>query len=326
MSVAEAPAVAAPPDARIVGPPRPPRWWERLEHLAQPPERLWLRGRAAPRHPCVAIVGSRRASDHALRAARRIGMDLAARGIQVVSGLALGVDAQAHRGALDGGGTTVAVLACGVEQCYPAQHRGLHADVLRHGCVLTEERPGTAPLPYLFPKRNRLIAALAVAVVVVEAGDRSGALSTARHAVELGREVLACPANYLNDGALGSNRLLRDGAAPYLGVDSLLDAVPSLAEAAQRAREAQQERRTRSKSGAAAGTTGSRAVPDEESLDARLLTLVGGGAVHPHDLLHWLGVDARTLSIRLGRLEAEGIVSILPGGLVSAAARTERVW
>lgn len=316
--MADLPAVAAPPDARVVGPPRPPRWWDRLEHLAQPPRRLWLRGRAAPRHPCVAVVGSRKASDHALRAARRIGDDLARRGIQVVSGLALGVDAQAHRGALDGGGTTVAVLACGIEQCYPAQHRGLHADVLRRGCVLTEEPPGTAPAAYLFPKRNRLIAALAVAVVVVEAGERSGALSTARHAVDLGREVLACPANYLNEGALGSNRLLRDGATPYLGVDSLLESVQALAEAARAFRAGTREQ--------ARGAGDQALKRDAGSLEARLLTLLGAGSVHPDDLLRRLGVDARTLSVRLGRLEAEGVVTILPGGLVSSAGRTGQMW
>jgi DNA processing protein len=205
----------------------------------------------------------------------------------------------------------VAVLGCGVDQCYPYAHRELHARILRGGCVLSEEEPGTPPLPHHFPKRNRLIAALAVAVVVVEAGDRSGALSTAHHAVELGREVLACPANYLNDGALGSNRLLRDGATPYLGIDSLLEALPSLAEAAAR------------RAGApAAGTTpagaASAQAPPQESLETRLLTLLGAGAAHPADLLRRLEVDARTLSIRLGRLEAEGLVSILPGGLVSA--------
>ncbi|HET9051595.1 MAG TPA: DNA-processing protein DprA [Candidatus Dormibacteraeota bacterium] len=291
---------ALPEGARRLGSAPRPEWWARLDDLAQPPSELWMLGRVDPCPPAVAVVGSRRASAHALRAGRRIGRDLAAHGIQVLSGLALGVDGEAHRGALEGGGTTVAVLGCGIDTCYPSTHRGLHADVVRRGSILTEEAPGTPPLPYLFPKRNRIIAALADAVVVVEAGPRSGALSTARHAAELGREVLACPANYLNEGALGSNLLLRDGATPYLGVTSLLDAVPALAAVAAVRPEA-----------AAGG-------PGRDTVEGRLVALLGGGSAHPDELLRRLGVDARTLSTLLGRMEAEGFVTIAASGLVSA--------
>src|SRR5207248_745090 len=158
--------VAVPAPARIT--PASAQWPERLAHLDRPPAALWLWGLHPPASVAVAVVGSRRATIAGTEIAGQIGRELAGAGIQVVSGMALGVDAAAHRGALEGGGTTVAVLGCGIEVCYPAGHQQLRAEIVASGCVITEEDPGEPPLKAHFPKRNRLIAALALVVVVVE--------------------------------------------------------------------------------------------------------------------------------------------------------------
>ncbi len=189
-------------------------------------------GSTGPRSPAVAIVGSRRATFTGTDIARSIAGELGAAGIQVVSGMALGIDAAAHDGAIDGGGSTVAVLGCGIDICYPPRHAELRARIVGGGAVVTEEEAGTPPFKSNFPKRNRIIAALADAVVVVEATERSGALSTARWAADLGREVLAVPGSIRSRQSSGTNLLIRDGARPFLGIDDLFDAVPALRAAA----------------------------------------------------------------------------------------------
>jgi len=150
---------------------------------------------------------------------------LARAGLVVVSGLARGIDAEAHRGALEAGGVTVAVLATGIDLCYPPEHRALLRDVVRDGAAVTEFAAGTAPLPFHFPRRNRIIAGLSAAVVVVEAGKSSGSLHTVRHALDLGLEVLAYPGPVDRVQAAGSNALLRDGARIVLGSDDLLQSL-----------------------------------------------------------------------------------------------------
>src|ERR1700726_4764942 len=154
-------------------------WPERLHHLEHPPQGFWQLGVVGPLSPSVAVVGSRRATFGGVDIARSIGRDLGAAGIQVVSGMALGIDAAAHEGALEAGGSTVAVLGCGIDVCYPARHADLRARIAANGSLLTEEPAGTPPFKHNFPKRNRIIAALAQAVVVVEGTERNGALSTA---------------------------------------------------------------------------------------------------------------------------------------------------
>lgn len=198
-----------------------------LLHLDDPPPVLFVRGvLPAPDRRAVALVGSRRASAYGRGVARALGRGLAEYGVPVVSGLALGVDGEAHAGALEGGGPTVAVLGGGVERARPSSHRRLYRDLLaRGGAVVGEWPPGTPARPFHFPRRNRILAALSHLVVVVEAGDRSGALSTAAHGRRLGREVAAVPGPIDRPGHRGSNRLLRDGCAPVLEVRDLLDRV-----------------------------------------------------------------------------------------------------
>ena len=196
-----------------------------LAAIADPPFVLWTRGRgiAALERPAVALVGSRAASPHGLAVAERLGADLAARGIVVVSGLARGVDSAAHRGALDGGGSTVAVLGSGADVIYPPEHAALAREIERTGVVMSELAPGTPPLPLFFPLRNRIISGLSRAVVVIEAGEKSGSLITARLALDQGREVLAVPGNVLSGRNRGAHGLLRDGAKIVEDADDILE-------------------------------------------------------------------------------------------------------
>ncbi len=161
-------------------------------------------------------MGARRATAYGREVAEYLGRELAAAGVAVVSGMARGVDAAAHRGALAGGGRTVAVWGAGPDRVYPPEHAELAEEIAAPGCLLTEYPPGAPPLAHHFPERNRLIAGLAEAVVVVEADERSGALITARLALDEGREVLAVPGSVFSRLSAGPNGLLRAGAAPVL--------------------------------------------------------------------------------------------------------------
>lgn len=184
---------------------------ELLRAVPDPPLALYVRGRL-PRGVHVAVVGTRNPSSDGEYVARRMAAELAAAGVCVVSGLARGVDAAAHQGALEGGGPTVAVLGCGVDVRYPAGHEALAERVAAHGALVSEYPPGTPPAKHHFPLRNRIVSGLARAVVVVEATLRSGALITADLALEQGREVFAVPGSVLNPRSAGPHRLLREGA------------------------------------------------------------------------------------------------------------------
>jgi DNA processing protein len=198
-----------------------------LRAIYDPPRRLYLRGRRPGllQGPCVAIVGARSCSAYGSQVARWLGRELAAAGLVVVSGLARGVDGEAHRGALEAGGTTLAVLGCGIDRDYPRSHAELAARIAADGLIVSEYPPGVEPAPWRFPARNRIVAGLARAVVVIEARERSGALITADFALEEGREVLAVPGEITSSLSAGSNALLRLGATPLLSPDDVLEAV-----------------------------------------------------------------------------------------------------
>jgi len=198
-----------------------------LRAIHDPPARLYVRG-SIPPGPTVAIVGSRRATGYGRRVAHAIARDLASLGVIIVSGLARGIDAAAHRGALAAGGTTVAVMATGLDRIYPSEHEELAADIARTGALMTEAVPGTAPQPGRFPVRNRIISGLSLGVVIVEAAERSGALITARMALEQGREVFAVPGSIENPLTHGSHRLIQDGAKLVHTVDDVITELPAL--------------------------------------------------------------------------------------------------
>lgn len=212
-------------DIRIV-PVGDPLYPGALGHLVDPPPVLFLRGDPSLlRIPSVTIVGARKATPTGRRTAERLGAGISEREMPVVSGLALGIDAAAHRGAVDGPGGTVAVLGCGPDHVHPPGNRRLLLRILERGLVVTEFPPGEPARPHHFPRRNRILAALSDTVVVVEAGARSGALITVDHALDLGREVFAVPGSVEASQSRGSNRLLLDGAGV---VTALPDLAPAL--------------------------------------------------------------------------------------------------
>lgn len=197
---------------------------ERLRGVPDPPPALYVGG-ALPDGPAVALVGSRKASVTGLESARTLGRALARRGVCVVSGLALGIDAAAHEGALEAGGAAVGVLGSGIDGVYPRSNRRLFEGVRESGALVSEYFLGEPPLRWRFPARNRVITGLSDCVVVVEAGEKSGALITARHAADAGRDVWAAPGPLGFPECRGSNRLLADGAAVLWDVDEFVEAV-----------------------------------------------------------------------------------------------------
>lgn len=216
-------------DAALSAGIQPLRWDDErypplLRTIPDPPPVLWVRGDAAVlTRPAVAIVGSRAATPYALEVAARLGSELADRRILVVSGLARGADGAAHRGCLAAGGATVGVLGCGPDIIYPPEHRELASRLCRDGALVSELGPGAPPLPEHFPLRNRLISGISLAVVVVEANEKSGSLITARYALEHGRDVMAVPGSVLGGRNRGSHALLKDGAKVVESADDILE-------------------------------------------------------------------------------------------------------
>ena len=196
-----------------------------LRAIHDPPAGLFLRGAAEPEVlslPAAGVVGARASSGYGASVARSLGRELAAAGLAVVSGLARGIDAEAHRGALEAEGTTVAVLGCGIDRDYPATHAELARRVADAGLIVSEYAPGVEPAPWRFPARNRIVAGLCAAIVVVEARERSGALITADLALEEGREVFAVPGEITSSLSAGTNALLKLGAAPLTSATDVL--------------------------------------------------------------------------------------------------------
>ena len=196
-----------------------------LRQIADPPPFLFVRGTASLTDPnCIAIVGARAASDIGRRMAQRLGLELAAKGFTVVSGLARGIDGEAHQGALDAHGKTLAVLGCGVDVIYPPEHRKLADAIISGGGALLSELPiGSQPLAENFPTRNRILSGLCLGVVIVEAAEKSGSLITARMALEQDRQVFAVPGSPLTGKTRGSNRLLKEGAKLVECVEDVIE-------------------------------------------------------------------------------------------------------
>jgi DNA processing protein len=284
----------------------PVPWWDSrypilLDCIPDPPPVLWLRGDPAVlARPTVAIVGSRAATDYARQVAERLGAELARRGVVVASGLARGVDSAAHHGCLDANGDTVAVLGSGLDRVYPSEHRGLAARIQARGALVSELGPGAPPLPEHFPLRNRIISGLSLAVVVVEASDKSGSLITARCALEQGRDVMAVPGSVLSGRNGGSHRLLKDGAKVVESADDILE-------------ELGWQPAAPSPTGRPIGSS-----PDDPLL-ARMLP---GELYRLDDLMALTGVDGPRLLPRLMQLELQGQVVAHPGGAFGRVART----
>jgi DNA processing protein len=185
-----------------------------LREIYDPPIALYVRGdlKRACERPCLAVVGSRRCSTYGINAAASLARDLAAQGLTIVSGMARGIDAAAHRGALEAAGLTMAVVGTGLEMTYPKEHKKLEGEIAASGAVISEFPLGTPPLPQNFPYRNRVLSGLCLGVLIVEAAEHSGSLITARLAYEQGREVFAVPGTITSQTSFGPNYLIKDGA------------------------------------------------------------------------------------------------------------------
>ena len=271
-----------------------------LAQIPDPPARLWLRGAAAPAllaRTAVAIVGTRACSGYGRSVARMLATEVAAAGAVVVSGLARGIDGEAHRGALAAGGPTVAVLGCGIDRDYPAAHSELaRAIVDAGGLILSEYEPGVEPAPWRFPARNRIIAGLARATVVVEARERSGALITADFALEDGREVLAVPGEITSALSAGTNGLLRQGATPATSAADVLEALGLDFEPA------------------------GRRIPNDPTSE-QVIAAVAAGAGTADELSRATGLGAAELAAALALLELAGAITVDEGVVRSTIAR-----
>lgn len=275
-----------------------------LRSLVDPPLVLGVRGSVrALAGPAVAIVGARAATRAARAFTRRLAFDLARAGLVVVSGLARGIDGEAHRGALEAQGVTVGVLACGLDRIYPPEHRGLAREMLEGGALVSELPLGSLPRPLHFPLRNRIISGLSRAVVVVEARERSGSLITVRHALAQGREVFVVPGSVDGPFAGGTNALLREGARPIRSARDLLE---DLGLGASRPSRVGARRNVR---GAACQGTDEPADSASATLDplqARIVRRLSEGPATADDLMPEAGFDGGGLATALLELELAG--------------------
>lgn len=277
-----------------------PRYPPRLAAIHDPPLALWIRGHAQGlTPPSVALVGARAASASSLAVAADLAAGLVRAGVVVVSGLARGVDSAAHAAALDMQGTTVAVLGCGADRVYPAEHTDLAQAIAASGALVSELPPGAPPLREHFPRRNRIISGLSLATVVVEASERSGSLITARCALEQGREVMAVPGSALSGRNRGAHGLLRDGAKLVETADDILEELPGYRPRAARP------------------GPGPNVLED----DGLLAALGVGDPCDLDELAGRTGLDARSLLHRLLDLELRGLVQRVGGGRFLRAAR-----
>ena len=275
--------------------------------LASAPGLLYFRGELTPADAgAVAVVGSRNCTGYGKKLAEQIARGLARAGITVVSGLARGIDGCAHRGALDAGGRTVAVLAGGLAQIYPPEHAGLADDVAGNGCLLTETPMTVDPQPGMFPARNRIISGLSRAVVVIEANAKSGALITARHAAEQGREVFAVPGAVDSAASAGCLELIRTGARLVRSADDILEDLRGIAPIVQESGVGRQEP-------AKPQPPEPPAVPPAlDAVQQRVFDALAGKR-HADELTRDLSLGVSELSRVLMQLEMKRLVRKLPG-------------
>ncbi len=274
---------------------------ERLREICDPPSLLYCRGRLiAQDELAIAIVGSRRCTMYGRRQAERLAGALARAGFTIVSGLARGIDAAAHRGAMNAGGRTIAVLATGVRDIYPPEHLELADEIAQHGAIVSEMPIDQKARPGLFPQRNRIISGLSLGVIVVEATRNSGALYTARHALEQGREVFAVPGNVDSVASEGCNELIRDGVTLIRNADDVLSELGPLATPSAQSSEVTIHN------------------PRElvlNALESEILNLISTSPIHIDDLVRATQLDASRVLATLTVLEMRRFIRRLPGNL-----------
>lgn len=268
-----------------------------LKEISDPPPFLYLKGKLPDSKTVIAVVGSRRASDYGISVTSRLARELAEQGVTIVSGLAMGVDAAAHRGALQVFGATVGVLGCGIDLVYPAENRQLYRQMEEKGAIVSEFAPGTQPDASNFPRRNRIISGMSRGVLVVEAAERSGSLITARFALEQGREVFAVPGNINFRASRGTNSLIKQGAKLVETVADIMGELPP--ESVNLPQWARNQ--------------GFSFSADEE----KLCSLLAEKPLHIDELTVRSGLTAAVVSAMLLRLELQGALMQIPGKMFS---------
>jgi len=271
---------------------------ESLSTLYDPPAVLYGKGRLADLDMrAIAVVGARRPTPYGRQVARLLAKELALAGFWVISGMARGIDTEAHLGALEGQGCTVAVLGSGLDVIYPRENKGLFQRIAQNGAVVSEFPPGTPPEPKNFPIRNRIISGLAKGVLVVEAKAKSGALITVDWALEQGRDVFAVPGPITSELSQGTNYLIKQGAKPVTSVTDILEEYQVVLQAPQKVSPQASEH---------------PASPEQR----KVLNLLGSEPVHLDQLVRLSGLTAGELSGILLELQIQGIIEVLPGNYV----------
>ncbi len=281
-----------------------------LLDIPDAPPVLWATGDLSLlQRPAVAMVGARNASSLGMRMSRRLGQGLSEAGLTVVSGLARGIDTAAHEAALEGEGRTVAVMAGGIDVIYPAENDGLAKEIDARGCRISEHPPGLDPQARHFPLRNRIVAGLSRAVIVVEAAAKSGSLITAKAALDYGRDVMAVPGHPFDARASGCNMLIRDGALLVRGPQDVLEALGTPTDALP-----EPEMRLPPSPGPAAAQ---RPLKDVALLHSMILNRLGPSPLAEDQLMRDLNVTSAQLAPELLMLELDGRISRQPGGLLA---------
>ncbi len=277
-----------------------PEYPRLLREIEQPPPVLYIRGGLTPADDfSVAMVGTRKVTPYGQQITRDTSTFLAGHGLTIVSGLARGVDALAHQHALKAGGRTIAVLGSGVDVIYPPEHRILAEAIIENGAIISDYPLGTQPEGVNFPPRNRIISGLSLATIVVEAGDRSGALITADFAVEQGRDVFAVPGNVLSPMSQGTNRLIQNGAYAMISPQDVLDAL-----GLEQVSDFQAARQT---------------LP-ADTTEAKILQVLDYEPIHVDEICHAAGLAVETVTAALTMMELKGMVQHV-GGMRYTAIR-----
>jgi len=273
---------------------------QRLKEIDQPPPVLYVRGEYLPDDLfAVSIVGTRRVTPYGRQITEELASFLAANGLTVISGLARGVDSIAHQTALKAGGRTIGILGSGVDRIYPPENRALAKKMMEHGAIISDYAPGTPPEASNFPPRNRIIAGLSLAVVVVEAGETSGALITAEFAAEQGREVFAVPGSILAPQSKGTNKLIQQGALPLLSITDLMQALDITRVGKQKS---------------------ARKIMPGDATEARLLDVLGNEPLHVDEIRNQSELPIEKVSAALALMELKGMVRQV-GGMNYVAVR-----
>ncbi|KNF08802.1 DNA protecting protein DprA [Gottschalkia purinilytica] len=275
----------------------------RLRHIYNCPKVLYIKGDLLIEdHISIAIVGSRKVTAYGKWAAEKFATELAKIGVTTISGMAKGVDTDVHRSTIKSNGRTIAVLGSGLDVIYPKSNKNLYEEIIYNGCVMSEFPLGTQPFAYNFPQRNRIVSGLSLGVVVIEAGEKSGSLITAQHALEQGKDVFALPGNINSIYSIGTNKLIKDGAKLLLSLDDIIEEIIELKDISKKI------------------NVDNRNIIDYEELsekEVQIFKCIQEGTIHLDMISYKTGINISSVTSILTILEIKGIIKQLPGKLFS---------